>query len=117
MSNYTISFCPKFELPRVLQFVIIDDKINIFTKKVDGNDIQSFVDKEVAKANKDYILTYKVETELGNVVAYFCIDTKVVYMTHLTELRIRPQYLNDLASINKVINTFIANNEWKGDYL
>jgi len=114
--EYIIEYCPPFELFRIMQAVIIDNRATLFTIPYNGNTIQSYVDNQVSLVNEN-VVVYKILTLNGNLVGYFSLEFIASYSVSKLQQLIRPQYNYDIANINQLINTFVQSNEWTNDFL
>jgi hypothetical protein len=116
MADYIIEYCPPFELFRIMQAVIIDNRATLFTTPYNGNTIQDYVNAQVGLVNENVVL-YKILTLNGNLVGYFSLEFIASYSVSKLQQLIRPQYSYDIANINALITTFVQSNEWTNDFL
>lgn len=117
--DYIIEYCPPFELFRIMQAVIIDNRATLFPappQNYNGNTIQSYVDGQVAMVTANVVL-YKILTLNGNLVGYFSLQFMASYSVNKLQQLIRPQYEYDVANIDALIDTFVASNAWANDFL
>ena len=122
--SYIIEYCPPFELFRIVQAVVIDNRATLFPPpapplpptRYNATTIQNYINEQVALVT-DMVVMYKILTLEGNLVGYFSLEFIASYSVTKLQQQIRPAYQNDLTAINNLINTFVASYEWQNDFL
>lgn len=111
----TFSIVYRQEIKKIVQAIMIDNRLNHEMNGKDGNIVQAKIDAEVA-AIGDKPLFYSIESDSGNLCGYFYLrlqDDKA----SLGKKNYRPQYGKYFDEFDSLVTAFIASNKWKHDYL
>lgn len=82
-----------------------------------GSIQKQFIDAEIAKVTPE-VIPYKIETDLGVLVAYFSLKTGDMGQTAvLFQETYRPAFTNMIPEIQQNISKFVSSLAWRGDIL
>jgi hypothetical protein len=116
----TYSFIFEPEYSRLINSIFIDNRASIpEIKNKTGFEIKAFIDRQLSSINENTI-TYKIESELGNLAGFFSIQVNTVSKTAQLLLKeLRPAIKDTQISIDLSlqISNFIYNNYWHPDML
>lgn len=108
------------DFSRVIPACIIDARASIAAiKNQIGDVIKDYTDSQLALIN-DNSLVYKVETDEGVLAGFFAINVNTENKTAsllMKELRPAFRTLQYNVDISLLITNFIANSDWKPDFL
>lgn len=102
---------------RTIPACIIDGRsVNPAVAGQIGDVIQAFCNNEVLKAMPINVLTYKLETDNGNLMGAMTLRV-VNGIASLFQLWLRAAYLGNITEITGEIGTFITERDWVFDQL
>lgn len=104
------------EYSRVLAGIILEGRQSLAqTKDKTGFEVKAFFDSEINKVTTN-VVPYKIETEQGNLAAYFSVLTDGIAGQQY-QLFIRPSFAAYALQLSLFISNFIGNGSWKADIL
>lgn len=111
--TFTISYRQEYE--KIIQAIMIDNRLRLEMNGQNGNIVQQKIDAEVSAIGNPPLF-YVIESNSGNLCGYFYI--KIVNDAGtLGKKNYRPQYVKNFDEFDDMVTKFISSNQWKNDYL
>lgn len=106
------------EPKRVISGVVLDSRFIIpALAGLSGFAVKRYIDNLIVQTEGD-VLTYKIETFLGNCAGYFTLQIGNMGQSAVEDQRVlRPSFLADSATISNLISNFISAGGWRPDFL
>lgn len=111
----TFSINYRQEVRRIVQSVVIDNRLNMQLNGKDGNVVQEKIDAEVASVGTPPLF-YSIESNNGGLCGYFYLRLDGGAAS-LGKKNYRPQYKNYFDEFDSLVFEFIASHKWENDYL
>lgn len=112
--NFYISYCVEYNA--VLSGIILENRQAIAsTKDKTGAEVKTFIDSQIALI-ADTVIPYIIETDNGNLVAFFSLKITAGVATVL-QLFIRNNFTDFQSAISQEISNFINHGNWRTDIL
>lgn len=111
----TFSIHYRQEIRKIVQAIMIDNRLRLEMNGQDGNIVQGKIDAEVAAVGTPPLF-YVIESNSGNLCGYFYLRLQD-NTASLGKKNYRPQYGKYFDEFDTMIPEFISSNKWKDDYL